>query len=161
MKNRLTEKLFYFLMLFTVSFTVFAQEDLLLKKIVYNIDFDENLYFEYQDNEYISKNTFAVLSITDYPNTLESYEYAFKGRELDKGEKILKNEIVTIKGVKLFCYITSYKNEEGKEIINQIYAKEKNNEELINVISEFYSSDKDKYQNEGLKAILSAKEKTN
>jgi ASC-1-like (ASCH) protein len=161
MKNILAKKLFYFLILFTVSFTVFAQEDLSVNQVVYNIDFDENLYFEYEDNAYKSKSTFAILSITDYPYTLESYEYAFNGRELDEGEKIVKNEIITIKGIKLFCYITSYKNEEGKEIISQIYAREKNNEELINVISEFYSSDKDKYQNEGLKAILSVKEKTN
>ena len=160
MKNLLNKKLFYFLALFTISFTAFAQDedggDDMVPETIIDMDFNKSLYPESEGNAYFSQNPKAALIGMIVPKKYSDIIADMK-KESPEGMKNLKTGEFDNAGKKIFFYTGNITVENGVEIFMEVLVKYSNENECIVITSMYEPSVKDKFGKEAKRAIVSAK----
>jgi hypothetical protein len=160
MKNSLTKKLFYFLALFTFSFTAFAQEeevsDEMVPEVVIDMDFNKSIYPESEGNAYFSNEPKAALIGMIVPKKYSELIVEMK-KESPEGIKNLKTGEFDNAGKKIFFYTGNITVENGTEIFMEVLVKYSDENECIVVTSMYEPSVKEKFGKEAKRAIISAK----
>jgi hypothetical protein len=160
MKNLLTQKLFYFLALFVVSFTAVAQDDVTVEEmapeVVIEMDFNKSIYPESEGNAYFSNEPKAALIGMIVPKKYSELIAEMK-RETPEGIKNLKTGEFDNGGKKIFYYTGNITVENGVEIFMEVLVKSSNENECIVITSMFEPSVKEKFGKEAKRAIISAK----
>ncbi len=160
MKNLLTKKLFYFLALFTVSFS-FAQEEIVedfenAPEVVIDMDFNKSIYPENEGNAYFSNTPKAALIAMVIPKKYSELVAEMK-KESPEGIKNLKTGEFNNSGKKVFFYTGNITVENNVEIFMEVLVKYSNENECIVVTSMYEPSVKEKFGKEAKRAIISAK----
>ena len=160
MKNLLTKKLFYFLAVFVVSFTAFAQDDEevveMAPEVAIQMDFNKSIYPENEGNTYFSNEPKAALIGMIVPKKYSELIAEMK-KETPEGIKNLKTGEFDEAGKKYFYYTGNITVENGIEIFMEVLVKHSNENECIVITSMYEPSVKEKYGKEAKKAIISAK----
>ncbi len=159
MKNRLTKKLFYFLTLFTVSFS-FAQDEVVeeiedLPEYVIDMDFNKSLYENNFGNMYMSDSPKAVLMGMVIPQDYESGKTELS-KAMEPDLKNFKAQEISVNGLKYYS-CTGIMNQEGVEIFVEVMIKKIDDNSCLMVSSMYEVGIKSKYEKEGKRAIVSAK----
>lgn len=160
MKNLLTKKLFYFLTLFTVSFS-FAQEEIAedfenAPEVKIDMDFNKSIYPENEGNAYFSNEPKAALIAMVVPKKYSELISEMK-KENPEGIKNLKSGEFDNAGKKIFFYTGNITIENDKEIFMEVLVKHSNENECIVITSMYEPSVKEKFGKEAKRAIISAK----
>lgn len=160
MKNSLTKKLFYFLALFTVSFTAVAQDDVDVEEmapdVVIDMDFNKSIYPESEGNAYFSNEPKAALIGMVVPKKYSELIAEMK-KENPEGIKNLKTGEFDNAGKKVFFYTGNITVENDVEIFMEVLVKHSNENECIVITSMYQPSVKEKFGKEAKRAIISAK----
>ena len=161
MKNILTKKLFYFLALFMVSFTTFAQdadEEVveMAPDVVIDMDFNKSIYPENEGNAYFSNEPKAALVAMIVPKKYSELIAEMK-KDPSEGIKNLKTGEFDNGGKKVFFYTGNITVENGTEIFMEVLVKYSEENECIVVTSMYDPSVKEKFGKEAKRAIISAK----
>ena len=160
MINLLTKKLFYFLALFSMSFTAFAQEEEggedMAPEVVIDMDFNKSIYPENEGNAYFSNEPKAALVGMIVPKKYSELIAEMK-KETPEGIKNLKTGEFDNAGKKVFFYSGNITVENDKEIFMEVLVKHSNENECIVITSMYEPSVKEKFGKEAKRAIISAK----
>ena len=160
MKNLLTKKLFYFLALFTVSFTAVAQDDVDVEEmapdVVIDMDFNKSIYPESEGNAYFSNEPKAAVIGMVVPKKYSELIAEMK-KENPEGIKNLKTGEFDNAGKKVFFYTGNITVENDVEIFMEVLVKHSNENECIVITSMYQPSVKEKFGKEAKRAIISAK----
>lgn len=160
MKNLLTKKLFYFLALFTVSFTAVAQDDEdvveMAPEVVIEMDFNKSIYPESEGNAYFSNEPKAALIGMIVPKKYSELIAEMK-KETPPGIKNLKTGEFDNAGKKVFFYTGNITIENEKELFMEVLVKHSSENECIVVTSMYEPTVKEKFGKEAKRAIISAK----
>jgi hypothetical protein len=160
MKNELTRKIICFLVLFTLSFTAFAQElesvEEIAPEVVIDMDFNKSIYPESEGNAYFSSNPKAALIGMVVPKKYSDLIAEMK-KETPEGIKNLKTGEFDNAGKKVFFYTGNITIENNKEILMEVLVKHSNENECIVITSMYEPSVKEKFGKEAKRAVVSAK----
>lgn len=160
MMNLLTKKLFYFLVLFAVSFGAFAQEEEggedMAPEVVIDMDFNKSIYPESEGNAYFSNEPKAALIGMIVPKKYSELIAEMK-KENPEGIENLKTGEFDNAGMKIFFYTGNITVENGSEIFMEVLVKQSNENECIVITSMYEPSVKEKFGKEAKRAIISAK----
>ena len=160
MKNSLTKKLFYFLALFTMSFSFAQEEDVedfeSAPDVVIDMDFNKSIYPESEGNAYFSNEPKAALIGMVVPKKYSEL-IAKKKKENPEGIKNLKTGEFDNAGKKVFFYTGNITVENDVEIFMEVLVKHSNENECIVITSMYQPSVKEKFGKEAKRAIISAK----
>lgn len=158
--NLLTKKLFYFLVLFAVSFGAFAQEEEggedMAPEVVIDMDFNKSIYPESEGNAHFSNEPKAALIGMIVPKKYSELIAEMK-KENPEGIKNLKTGEFDSAGMKIFFYTGNITVENGTEIFMEVLVKQSNENECIVITSMYEPSVKEKFGKEAKRAIISAK----
>ena len=159
MKNLLTKKLFYFLALFTVSFTAFAQDDTNVEEmepeVVIDMDFNKSLYANNFGNMYMSDSPKAVLMAMVIPQSYESGKTELT-KAMEPDLKNFKTQEFTENGLKYYsCSGTMMQN--NIEVFVEVMIKKVDDNSCVMISSMYEVGVKEKYGKEAKRAIISAK----
>ena len=158
MKNLLTRKLFYFLALFTTSFS-FAQEDADLEQmapdVVIDMDFNKSLYANNFGNMYMSDSPKAVLMAMLIPQDYESGKTELS-KAMEPDLKNFKAQEFTENGLKYYS-CTGVMMQENIEVFVEVMIKKVDDNSCVMISSMYEVGVKEKYGKEAKRAIISAK----
>lgn len=161
MKNGFTKKLCYFLTLFSLSLTAFAQDQNaevidMAPEIIIDMDFNKAIYPESHGNAYFSNQPKAALSGIIVRKKYSELIAEMK-KETPEGIKNLKTGEFSNAGKKYFFYTGNITVENEKEIFMEVLVKHSNENECIVITSMYEPSVKEKFGKEAKRAIISAK----
>ena len=160
MKNILTKKLFYFLALFMLSLTAFAQDgegsEEIAPEVVIDMDFNKSIYPESEGNAYFSNEPKAALIGMIVPKKYSELITEMK-KDPSEGIKNLKTGEFDNAGKKVFFYSGNITVENDKEIFMEVLVKHSDENKCIVVTSMYEPSVKEKFGKEAKRAIISAK----
>lgn len=159
MKKVLTKKLFYFLALFTISFTAVAQDDEVVEEmapeVVIDMDFNKSLYANNFGNMYMSDSPKAVLIAMVIPQSYESGKTELT-KAMEPDLKNFKAQEFTENGLKYYsCSGTMMQN--SVEVFAEVMIKKTDENSCVMISSMYEIGVKSKYDKEAKRAIISAK----
>jgi hypothetical protein len=159
MKNSLTKKLFYFLALFTVSFS-FAQEEIVEEiddapEVVIDMDFNKSLYANNFGNMYMSDSPKAVLMAMVIPQNYVSGKTEL-AKAMEPDLKNFKAQEFTENGLKYYS-CTGVMMQENIEVFVEVMIKKLDDNSCVMISSMYEVGVKEKYGKEAKRAIISAK----
>jgi len=159
MKKVLTKKLFYFLALFTISFTAVAQDDEVVEEmapeVVIDMDFNKSLYANNFGNMYMSDSPKAVLIAMVIPQSYESGKTELT-KAMEPDLKNFKAQEFTENGLKYYsCSGTMMQN--SVEVFAEVMIKKTDENSCVMISSMYEIGVKSKYNKEAKRAIISAK----
>ncbi len=159
MKNILTKKLFYFLALFTVSFS-FAQEEIVEEiedapEVVIDMDFNKSLYANNFGNMYMSDSPKAVLMAMIIPQDYESGKTELS-KAMQPDLKNFKAQEFSVNGLKYYS-CTGAMMQSSVEVFVEVMIKKTDDNSCLMISSMYEVGVKEKYGKEAKRAIISAK----
>lgn len=159
MKNILTKKLFYFLALFTVSFS-FAQDEIVEEiedapEVVIDMDFNKSLYENNFGNMYMSDSPKAVLMAMIIPQSYESGKTELT-KAMEPDLKNFKTQEFSVNGLKYYS-CTGTMMQSSVEVFVEVMIKKTDDNSCLMISSMYEVGVKEKYGKEAKRAIISAK----
>jgi hypothetical protein len=160
MKNILTKKLFYYLALFMVSFTTFAQDedDEVVEEapeVVIDMDFNKSLYVNNLGNMYMSDSPKAVLMAMVFPQSYESGKTELS-KAMEPDLKNFKAQEFVENGLKYYsCSGAMMQN--SIEVFVEVMMKKTDDNSCVMITSMYEVGAKSQYDKEAKRAIISAK----
>lgn len=159
MKNILTKKLFYFLALFTMSFS-FAQEEIVEEiedapEVVIDMDFNKSLYANNFGNMYMSDSPKAVLMAMIIPQSYESGKTELT-KAMEPDLKNFKTQEFSMNGLKYYS-CTGTMMQSSVEVFVEVMIKKTDDNSCLMISSMYEVGVKEKYGKEAKRAIISAK----
>lgn len=142
---------------FSLVFAQDGEEDFMESSVEISMDFNKSLYPVAFGNTYASESPKAALFASVNPQSFEEAISEFE-KDFSAGElKNVKSGTTDIKGQKVFYVTGNMTDETGVLVLLEILLKPATKDSCIVVMSMYESESKKTFEQEGKKAIASAK----
>lgn len=143
--------------LFLVSFAGFAQEEEAISDIKIDMDFNKSLFPMAEGNMFMSTEPVAFIMANVMSQTYEDAKKEMETIAEDKELTEVKKGELTEKGKKILYQTAVIKNDQGQDLIMEIYVVKADEQSTIMISGGYDVKAKDTFKDEIRKAALSAK----